>query len=75
MTNFTNTKMHALTAHAEAGKANADLAQISKGAGETANRPTTATVGCMFYDTTLGKPIWLNSTGPNVWKDAAGSTV
>ncbi len=51
------------------------LAQISKGAGETANRPTTATVGCMFYDTTLGKPIWLNSTGPNVWKDAAGSTV
>lgn len=29
MTDFTNIKMHALTAHAEAGKASADLAQVT----------------------------------------------
>ena len=38
----------------------------------TAKRPLTPVRGQMFYDTTLGKPIWFNGTN---WKDAAGTTV
>jgi hypothetical protein len=41
--------------------------------GLTATRPIKAVTGQMFYDTTLGKPIWYHSTG--VWKDASGATV
>ena len=42
--------------------------------GTTAGRPTAAMaqVGAMYYDTTLGLPIWSNGT---VWKNAAGVTV
>lgn len=45
--------------------------------GTTANRPTKILwVGRMYYDTTLGLPIWVNATTPAVvWKDAAGNTV
>lgn len=32
-------------------------------------------VGDWYYDTTLNKPIWVNSISPVVWKDAAGTTV
>lgn len=41
---------------------------------DTAERPDPATVGVgiMFYDTTLGRPIWSNGV---VWHDAAGSPV
>ena len=39
----------------------------------TARRPKSPAVGQMFYDTTLGKPVWYHSTG--VWKDASGTTV
>lgn len=40
----------------------------------TAFRPTTGLVAgyTMYFDITLGKPIWWNGT---VWKDAAGTTV
>ena len=41
--------------------------------GTTANRPTWKPRGYMYYDTTLGKPIW--STGSNTWVDATGATV
>jgi hypothetical protein len=37
-----------------------------------AQRPSDPVTGTMFYDTSLGKPIWWNGT---VWKDAAGTTV
>jgi hypothetical protein len=40
-------------------------------AGTTAARPTTATVGFTYFDTTLGKPIWLK-TAPSSWIDATG---
>lgn len=39
----------------------------------TAKRPAKPANGQMYYDTTLGKPIWYHATG--VWKDAAGTTV
>lgn len=41
--------------------------------GATAARPAAPVVGQMFYDTTLGKPIWRHASG--VWRDAAGTTV
>lgn len=28
------------------------------GSGATANRPSTQTVGAVYFDTTLGRPIW-----------------
>lgn len=42
-------------------------------AGATNNRPTTGlTAGLMYFDTTLGKPIWYNGSK---WVDATGSGV
>jgi len=40
--------------------------------GTTAARPTTVSIGTMYLDTTLNKPIWWNGT---VWIDATGATV
>ena len=41
--------------------------------GTTANRPAVQLhIGQMFFDTTLGIPIWWNGT---VWKNASGTTV
>lgn len=40
-------------------------------AGTTAARPTDATVGFTYYDTTLNKPVWLK-TAPSTWVDSAG---
>ena len=46
---------------------------IGSTSGTTANRPTIGLLtGLMYFDSTLGKPIWWNGT---VWKDAAGTTV
>lgn len=36
-------------------------------------RPTGVKIGTQYFDTTLGKPIWLKSVG--VWVDANGTTV
>lgn len=42
-------------------------------AGTTANRPTAdLQVGQIYFDTTLGQPIWYNGTD---WVDADGTTV
>lgn len=38
----------------------------------TTNRPTGKTVGYLYFDTTLNKPIWYNGT---VWVDSTGATV
>ena len=40
--------------------------------GQTAYRPTKPALGQMFYDFTLGKPIWWSGSA---WKDAASNTV
>lgn len=41
--------------------------------GVTADRPMqTLYVGRIYFDTTLGKPIWYNGTG---WVDATGASV
>lgn len=47
---------------------------VQTGSGATASRPpaSTAGVGAMWFDTTLGKPIW--STG-SAWVDATGTAV
>ena len=42
-------------------------------AGTTPNRPTEGlTVGAIYFDTTLGKPIWYNGSS---WIDATGSKI
>ena len=42
--------------------------------GTTAQRPTSLLwVGRTYFDTTLGYPVWLLSTGPDVWVDATGA--
>lgn len=43
------------------------------GCGPTSERPVKAVTGQMYYDTTLGKPVWRHASG--AWKDAAGATV
>ena len=43
------------------------------GCGTTAERPVKAVTGQMYYDTTLGKPVWRHASG--TWKDAGGTTV
>ena len=42
-------------------------------ANTTLNRPTGTTAGYMYYDTTLGQPIW--SDGAGNWVDATGTGV
>lgn len=44
--------------------------------GTTAKRPTVGLwIGRTYFDTTLGIPIWLKSTGPTVWCNSAGAAV
>lgn len=44
--------------------------------GTTADRPTRyVSVGTQYYDTTLGKPIWVHQISPIVWHDANGAVV
>lgn len=44
--------------------------------GPTAQRPTKLLwIGRSFYDTTLGKPVYVAAVGPVVWRDAAGTVV
>lgn len=44
--------------------------------GTTASRPTKALwVGRPFFDTTLGKPVWVKTAKPAVWVDATGAVV
>ena len=41
--------------------------------GLTADRPTeNLYIGMSYFDTTLGKPIWLKSVKPSVWVLATG---
>ncbi|GEC93883.1 hypothetical protein BBR01nite_62140 [Brevibacillus brevis] len=49
---------------------NGNLVGYSKGS--TDRRPKIAHVGFMYFDTTLGKPVWWNGTG---WVDSTNTTV
>ena len=52
------------------------LASAMRQSGPTASRPTAGLwIGRQFYDTTLNYPVWVDSVGPVVWKNAAGVTV
>lgn len=52
------------------------IASSLQQSGTTAQRPTnTLWIGRMFFDTTLGIPIWVQSVGPVVWVDATGAPV
>jgi hypothetical protein len=44
--------------------------------GTTADRPTSLLwLGRVYFDTTLGYPVWVQSVRPTVWVDAAGTPV
>ena len=44
--------------------------------GATASRPTSGLwIGRQFFDTTLGKPVYVKSVKPTVWVDGAGTVV
>lgn len=48
---------------------------ILKGADTTANRPTPTYIGQIYFDTTLGKPIWCKNITTPIWVDSTGATV
>lgn len=45
---------------------------VAPASGATGSRPTPTIVGQVFFDTTLGKPVWWKGA---VWVDATGATV
>lgn len=52
-----------------------NILTASSSSGVTAARPTTNQyIGMPFFDTTLGKPVWLKTPGASpVWVDATGT--
>lgn len=48
------------------------LSALVSSSGTTAARPTDATVGYIYFDTTLGKPVFLK-TAPSTWVDSTGT--
>lgn len=52
------------------------IANSLQTSGATAERPSTGLwIGRMFFDSTLGKPVWVKSVKPAVWVDASGVVV
>ena len=49
------------------------VARRMLGSGPSTSRPPKPVIGQMYYDTTLGKPIWRHASG--VWRDAGGAVV
>lgn len=51
-----------------------DLLNKPMDSGDTLSRPTltSSNIGYLYFDTTLGKPIWFDGTN---WVDATGTTV
>lgn len=43
--------------------------------GTTAQRPASPVLYMMYFDTTLGQPVWCKQASPAVWVNAAGVTV
>ena len=55
-------------------QANSDaVAAVQPTGSTTKNRPTNPTLYSIFFDTTLGKPIWF--VGKGKWVDATGAVV
>ena len=51
-----------------------DISIMGQRSGTTANRPVSNLwIGMFYFDTTLGKPVWLRSNNPNVWVDGVGT--
>lgn len=48
------------------------LRGIQLSSGITADRPASPLTGCMYFDETLGYPIWYNGT---IWVDSTGAGV
>ncbi len=63
---------HVLLAHNSNGTILADSDRRTHGSGNTAQRPTTVIDGFMYFDTTLGFPVFWNGSD---WVDATGSVV
>lgn len=60
------------SAHASQGAILSRPRSLDNADGTTAQRPTAVSVGFMYFDTTLGKPVWWKGA---VWVDATGATV
>ena len=53
----------------------ANILRAVSTSGATADRPTQDLfIGQVYFDTTLGLPIWLKSVRPSVWVDATGAS-
>jgi hypothetical protein len=63
---------YVLNAHVNQGSILVARTPATAPDGTTAERPTTVALGFMFFDTTLGHPVWWDGTN---WVDATGATV
>jgi len=76
ISDFTHTHVKADVsdfAHAHVKSEISDFAHThTPNSGDTSSRPTTSETGLMYFDITLGKPIWWNGSA---WVDATGTTV
>lgn len=72
VTTPTNISTSATTANRIVG--NVGVYDSAGNRGDTASRPSSPNYGYMYYDTTLGMPIWWNSVS-GTWKNAAGADV
>jgi len=61
-----------LVAHQNKGEVMVHVRRTERLGGTTANRTTNPRIGWIYFDTTLGKPIWWNGTA---WIDATGASV
>ena len=53
-----------------------DICNSVQQSGVTADRPTSVLwIGRVYFDTTLGKPVWVKSVRPTVWVDGTGAVV
>lgn len=59
--------------YASSGTTWGTFVKVTSASGTTSNRPTGISIGYSYFDTTIGKPIWLKSIG--VWVDSTGATV
>lgn len=53
------------------GTTAADVGAVALLSGATASRPAAPAAGWMYFDTTIGKPVWYDGSG---WVDATGTT-
>jgi hypothetical protein len=56
------------------GETDSKIAALQR-TGTTAERPSDAVVGTVYFDTTLSKPIWCKAINPIVWVDGTGTVI